>query len=614
MAEKFEVLNDREHVLKRPHIMVGSLSNEEFSMYINGKYTKLNVVPGLLVIAREIIDNSIDEYCRSKGTAANKIKIDMTETSLTVSDNGRGIPIEEYSDSNGVTGWRPVLCWTQLRAGTSFTGHTLGPSQNGVGSSISNILSNKFIGETWDGKKYCKVTCSNNMAIIDYKITDNTSHPTGTKVTVYPDFTRFGVMSYSKDHINAAKERISALASVYPEITFVFNNEKIKTKKPKEYMDIFEKPYVLCERKNFFFGIMPTELDEYYQQCTIEGLYIRNGGTHEQYIVREIANELKDLIKKKHKIDISVAEIKKGFFFVFNARYFPNLKFDSQTKERLTNSEVEVKDYLGVIDYNKIAKQIMNTPEIIDPIIEIKLAKQLAAEKRATTLAQKRQKKLFIEKYIAAKSKDPLEKNLYLCEGLSAASQFIKVRNVNKHSCYPLRGMPLNVYGLKELKILENKEMNDTMAILGLKFGMSGKELEANLTHRKICLLADADIDGAGGINPLLVNFFYLWPDLFTELKCVYIVPSPRYIIYENYEKKNEKRTYCYNKDEFDRMYKPGKVMRYIKGLGSLSDIEYKEMLEAEDKYVQVDLDDVKCLETMFSPEAVEDRRKIMEI
>ena len=614
MAEKFEVLNDREHVLKRPHIMVGAISEEEYSLYINGTYKKLKVVPGLLVLAREILDNSIDEFVRSKGKFATKIKIDMSENSLTVTDNGRGIPVEEYSNSNGVKGWRPVLCWTELRSGTSFTNHDVGPSANGVGAAVSCILSTKFIGETWDGQKHCKVNCKKNMATVEFKIDDNTTHSRGTKVTIYPDFKRFGVEKFSQDHIVVTRERIVALSSVYPEITFVFNGEKIKTKKPKEYVETFNKPYALYEGKNYYFSILPTELDEYYQQSTIDGLFIRNGGSHEQYIVKELCTCLKEMIRKKHKIEMSVAEIKKGLFLVFNARYFPNLKFDSQTKERLTNSEAEVKEYLGNVNFEKIAKQVMATPEIIDPIIEIKLAKQMAAEKRATTLAQKRQKNVFVEKYIPARGKNPKEKNLYLCEGLSAASQFIKVRDINKHSCYPLRGMPLNVYGLKELKILENKELSDVMAILGLKFGMSGKELENNLTHRKICLLADADTDGAGGINPLLINFFSLWKDLFTELKCIYIVPAPRYIIYENYEKKNEKRTYCYTKEEFEQKYKKGNIFRYLKGLGSMQPIEYKEMLEAEDKYIQVELDDMKCLETMFSPDAVEDRRKIMEI
>ena len=418
MADKFEVLNDREHTLIKSHIMVGGTVEENMSRYINGEYKTLSVVPGLLVITREIIDNCIDEYIRSKGKNATKINISMNQLSLTVEDNGRGIPVERYvNEANNIDNWRPVLCWTQLRAGTSFSEHEIGPSSNGVGASVANILSTYFRGETWDGKKYCVVTCSNNMETINVSIEDDNTHPTGTKVTIEPDFERFGVPCYTPDHITATKERIIALSSVYPEITFTFNGEKIRTKKPKEYISIYNKKYVSYEEKNYFFAIMPTELDEYYQQCYIDGLYIKNGGTHEIYIAREISYALRDIIKKKYKLDMSPAEIKRGFFLLFNARYFPQMKFDSQTKERLTNSEAEVKAYLGDVNFEKIAKDIVAIPEIINPIIEAKLAKQIAAEKRAVTLAQKKMQKTVVEKHVSAMSKNRSDTTLFLCEG-----------------------------------------------------------------------------------------------------------------------------------------------------------------------------------------------------
>ena len=470
MSEVFEVLSDREHTLKKAHIMVGSLAEEDYSTYINGKYTTLKVVPALLVIIRELIDNSIDEFSRSGMTAANKIKITMDAMSLTVEDNGRGIPVERYiNEENKIDEWRPVLCWTQLRAGTSFTNHTIGPSSNGVGSSVANILSLVFRGETWDGDNYCKVTCSENMGNKAVHI-EKKKHATGTKVYIEPDFERFGVVAFTPDHIAAAKERIVALSSVYPEITFTFNGEKIRTKKAKEYLEVYEKPYVLCENDNYFFAVMPTELDEYYHQSYIDGLYVRNGGTHEMYVSRELSYVLRDLIKKKHKIDMSPAEIKRGFFLCFNARFFPSLKFDSQTKERLTNSEAEVKAYLGEINFEKLAKEILNTPEIIEPIIEAKLAKQIAAEKRAITLEQKKMTKKYVEKHIPAKSKNVEETVLLLCEGDSAQGMLEKVRDLNKHGGYPMRGCVKNTYGVKDKEILENKELNDIMTILGLKF------------------------------------------------------------------------------------------------------------------------------------------------
>ena len=613
MSEVFEVLSDREHTLKKAHIMVGSLAEEEYNTYINGKYTSLSVVPALLVIIREIIDNSIDEFARSGMTAATKIKITMDAMSLTVEDNGRGIPIERYiNEENKIDEWRPVLCWTQLRAGTSFTNHTIGPSSNGVGSSVANILSLVFKGETWDGNNYCKVTCSDNMGNKAVHI-EKKKHSTGTKVYIEPDFERFGVVGFTPDHIAAAKERIVALSSVYPEITFTFNGEKIRTKKAKEYLEVYEKPYVLCERDNYFFAVMPTELDEYYHQSYIDGLYVRNGGTHEMYVSRELSYVLRDLIKKKHKIDMSPAEIKRGFFLCFNARFFPSLKFDSQTKERLTNSEAEVKAYLGEVNFEKLAKDILNTPEIIEPIIEAKLAKQIAAEKRAITLEQKKMTKKYVEKHIPAKSKKVENTVLLLTEGDSAKGMGEKVRDIEKHGFYPMRGCVMNTFGMKDKDVLENKELNDIMTILGLKFHMSAKEIKEELLYGKIGIMADGDLDGYH-INSLVINFLSRWPELFKQRK-VYVVTSPMYIFTKNKGKKNEERVYCYNKKEYEDVrdkYK-GCELRYIKGLGSLRPKEYRDVLDNIDRWLCVELDDMKALEIMFSDNVME-RRKIMGI
>ena len=254
------------------------------------------------------------------------------------------------------------------------------------------------------------------MENIKVGINKDSKHPTGTKVTIEPDFERFGVSCFSPDHIIATKERIVALSAAYPEITFVFNGEKISTKKAKDYVNIFQKPYVLHSSDNYFFAVMPTEHDEYYQQSYIDGLFIKNGGTHEAYVAREICYALRDAIKKKHKIEMSPAEIKRGLFLLFNGRFFPQMKFDSQTKERLTNSEAEVKAYLGAVNFEKLAKDIMSIPEIIDPIIEAKLAKQIAAEKRAVTLAQKKMAKKYVEKHLPAKSKNVAVTTLLLTE------------------------------------------------------------------------------------------------------------------------------------------------------------------------------------------------------
>ena len=615
MAEDvFKVLNDRDHTLLRGHIMLGSMVEEPYSLWIGDKYETLNVVPGLLKTVYELIDNTVDEHIRSGRKYATKVAIEMGPTSLTVEDNGRGIPVEEYELEDGTKELRPVLCWTRLRSGTSFENHSYGPSANGVGSSISCIFSVHFSGETCDGKKWCRVVCEDNMGSVAKVVEKASGRRKGTKVTMEPDFSRFGVSCFSADHMKVVKERLVALAAVYQTMQFTFNGEKIRTRKRTEWLDRFGKPYVHLSSDNWFFGIMPTETDEFAQVTYMEGLHVRNGGCIDAWIAKELCAEMRTLIKKRHKLDMSPGEIKRGLLIAFNGSMFPEMKFDSQTKERMVNSEAEVKRYFGEVDFKKLAKQCCDIPEILDPIIETKLAKQEAAEKRAVTMAQKKQARAYIEKFIPAKTRRPDERNLYLVEGFSAVSQAIRVRDVNRQAFYPLRGMPLNVTGVKETDIVANKELSDIMAILGLKFGMKQRDLEFALTHRKICLLADGDLDGAGGIVPLLVNFFCLWPDLFA-MKKIWIVPSPRYVLYRNYEKRNEERGYCWNKEEFDAEMKTGKwqTHRYVKGLGSLTPVEYKEMLAQEDRYLCVDLDNMDCIRTMFDSGCVAERRKIME-
>lgn len=615
MADKFEVLNDREHTLLKGHLMLGSMVEEPYEMYINGERKTLNVVPAVLTIIREIIDNSLDEHIRSKRRYATSISIDMKPFSLTVKDNGRGIPVEYYKNEDGVNDLRPVLCWTRLRAGTSFSEHNFGPSANGVGSSVSNIFSSVFRGETCDGKKYCIVNCKENMSSVSSYVEEANGREKGTSVYLELDFERFGITHFTEDHIIAAKERILALSAAYPSITFTFNGERIRTRKPAEYLNRYNREYVPCSSDNWFFGVMPTDNDEYTQVTFCEGLHIRNGGSIETYISKEISYALRELIKKKHKMEMSPGEIKRGLMIVFDGSMFPNMKFDSQTKERMVNSEADVKAYMGEVDFEKIAKEIMKVPAIIDPIIETKLAKQIAAEKRANTIAQNKMKTLYVEKHIPAKDKNPANRVLALTEGDSAAGGIAKVRDINRLGVFPLRGKAKQVFGMKEKDILANKELANIMAITGLKFGMTEDDLKYKLNYGTIGIFTDNDLDGSHCFS-LLILFLALWPDLFKLRKVVRIEP-PMYIFTKNAGKKNETFFFCYSKEEYIKALNDpknkGYTIRYIKGNGSLNDNELKQVLSDESKWKTVIIDDSNCFDIMFGDDVTK-RREIMEI
>lgn len=420
--EEFKKLTDREHMLTRPSMYIGKTVPETVNRFIHGTRTDVTVSPGLMKIVNELVDNSIDEFIRSDGKFATKITITCTDSTITVEDNGRGIPVERYQGE-----WRPQVAWTEAKAGTSFSADRVGPGANGVGSVVANVFSKTFCGVTRDGNLECTVSCSSNMETI--KTTVGKSSKRGTCVTIVPDFERFGVSNFTDDHIKLLGDRIALLAITYPEINFIFNGTSIKYKNAVTYFEEYGETFLNFFGKNFVAAVFPSDSDEYIQRSSIDGLDMVLGGTHEQVISRELSYALRDIIKKKHKLELSPAEIKRGLKFVFIGRSFPNMEFDSQTKERLTNSEKTVKDWLGDIDYQKLAKKIFDIKEIIDPIIQAKLAKQLAAEQRAVTLALKKQAKKHVDKHLEAKSKNPDDKILFLCEGdcLDESTRILRV-------------------------------------------------------------------------------------------------------------------------------------------------------------------------------------------
>lgn len=606
MEEKFQKLTDREHMLLRPGMYIGGTNPEEITRFVYEKRKTITVSSGLLKIINELIDNSIDEYIRAGYPSRSKITVTMDKNSVTVSDNGRGIPIEKYNNF-----WRPEVAWTEAKAGTSFAANRVGPGANGVGSVVANVFSKKFVGTTCDGKHTCQVTCSNNMEHIS-TVVSNKHSATGTTVYIEPDFEQFGISEFSQDYYDMVDGRLTVLAVTYPNMKFFFNGEQ-KSGNIKDYFSKYGNDPFIFEGKNFICGILPSETDEYIQRSVIDGLDLVEGGTHETVITHELTYALRDLIKKKYKLDLSPLEIKRGLKLILIGHDFPNMEFKSQTKERLTNSEKTVKAWLGDIDFLKIAKKLVKTDSIIQPIIQSKLAKQMAAENRAVTLALKKQAKKHIDKHIEAKAKNPEDKVLLLCEGDSAIGNLLKVRDPNKHGGFPLRGMPMNTYNATEKEMLDNREISSIMAILGLKFGLKGQALTDNLQYGKIGLFADADVDGLCGIVPMLINFFSHWLDLFSQHR-VFIVQSPRYVLTKG-KGASRKVVYFYNTEDFEKkraQYKDYEV-RYIKGLATLRDYEYQEAITNTDNWIEVKIDDPNCLKIMYSDD-VSLRKNLMSI
>lgn len=593
MSEDFKILTARQHVRERIGMYMGSSAREQVERFVLGTWTNATYVPALSKMIDEILDNSIDEAIRTNFKYANKINVSVDNNKVTISDNGRGIPQElVYDETTDSKIARATAAWTRVNAGTSFDDNRVTIGTNGVGSAATNFLSAKFVGKTWSNGTMLTVECKNGAEDIREKNTPKEGN--GTEVWFTPDFDLFEVDSLSElDTVSLIEDRLISLQMAFPEIAFSFNRKRIKVNNLKKYSELFAEDAIIEKTEDLSFFIGSSE-DGFRTNSFINGVNTRQGGTYVDFIVNGIVDELVTMIKRKHKIEVVKSTIKNGLTFVMFARNFMNPKFDSQTKERLTNPMTNVRDHAvasGIKDALFFARKILNTPSIIDPIIEAQLAKKIAADKRAATLAQKSLRKVKVAKHIAANQSDA---TLKIVEGDSAMGFLLKVRDANKVGAYPLRGVIMNTWDMKPADVLKNKELSELVAVLGLD--INNPNSVDNMTYENIATLTDADHDGIGHISPLLIAFFYkFWPRLLTE-KRVKITRTPIMISVKG---KEVKWFYNYEDASQFKSEQGGWKHRYIKGLGSLTEDEYDTIIN-KPQYDTVTVDDASIFQMMF--------------
>jgi DNA gyrase/topoisomerase IV subunit B len=597
LAEDFRILTARQHVRERIGMYMGSSSKEEIERFVMGEWKKSDYVPALSKMVDEILDNSIDEAIRTKFKYANKIDVSVKNGVVVVTDNGRGIPQDEiFDEASGDKILRPVAAWTRVNAGTSFDDERVTIGTNGVGSAATNFLSSKFVGKTWSAGKRVEVRCKNGGDTVDVQVKQGIEG-SGTEVSFVPDYTLFEIDDLeSLDTISLIEDRMISLQMAFPEISFSFNKRRIKVNDLKKYAQLFvgdEGEFIIEKSEDLAFFYASSE-DGFRSNSFVNGVNTRQGGTYVDFLTNAVLEDLGTMIKRKHKIEVAKSTIKNGLTFVMFARNFTNPKFDSQTKERLTNPMSNVREHAlaaGIKESDAIARKILNTPSIIDPIVEAQLAKKIAADRRAATLAQKKLRKVKVAKHISANRDDA---TLKIVEGDSAMGFLLKVRDPNKVGAYPLRGVIMNTWDMKPADVLKNKELSELISVLGLD--ITNPNSVDYMTYKHIAILTDADHDGIGHISPLLIAFFYkFWPRLLLEKK-VKITRTPIMI---STKSKDVKWFYAYEEASKFKSDQAGWKHRYIKGLGSLQEDEYSTIIN-EPVYDTVTVDDAKTFEMMF--------------
>ena len=601
MAEDFKILTPREHIRTRIGMYLGSASLEEVDRFVMGKWKTVSYIPAMSKMIDEILDNSIDEAIRTKFKFANKIDVSIDGDRITISDNGRGIPQQEVTDTvSGEKILQPVAAWTRVNAGTSFDDTRVTIGTNGVGSSATNFCSSSFVGQTWQKGNMVEVKCSDGA--LQQAVTLKPKTGSGTSVSFVPDFSLFEVNNLQElGTVELIEDRLTSLQLAFPEIKFSFNGKRIQVTDLKKYSALFtdEDASVIIEKTDDLSFFFVASGDGFRTNSFINGVNTRQGGTYVDHIMSNVLDELAVMIKRKHKIEVGKSVIKGGLTFIMFARNFVNPKFDSQTKERLTNPVGNVRDHLtesGAKDFKYLAKKIFAATDIIEPIIAAQLAKKQSEDRRSALLAQKKLKKVKVAKHISASTDTA---TLFLMEGDSAIGFYLNVRDPKTSGAYPLRGVIMNTWDMKPADILKNKELSELIAILGLDIN-DPKSVD-NMTYGKVATLTDSDHDGAGHITPLLLAFFYkFWPRLFSEGR-IQITRSPIMISVHN---KDVKWFYTYEEAQNFKENNTNYKHRYIKGLGSLTEKEYDKIIN-EPYLDTVSIDDATAFSMMFGGDSV---------
>lgn len=591
IEEKYKELSERDHVLLRPGMWIGSIKEQEYSQFIfdsdENKMTIRDIyyAPGMLKLFDEILSNSCDEFRRkdNMGLTQIEVTIDKDKNQITVKDNG-GIPIVQHK----VAGcYVPEFIFGRLRTSSNYDDtedrNVIGT--NGVGSALTNVFSSKFEIQSSDGKKHIKVEWKNNMDIKSEPIIkDCKDHYTQTSFVI--DFKRFdqnNEKGITNDFINILIKRCIDAAAANLGLKIIINvkskegnnfTSKWKFKKFEEYIELYSDFVDLSTSISYKdnqkqIWICP---DSQIDVAFVNGAECSKG-THLSAVRIPIGGAISEILKKKHKIDVTRKGIdgKYGIFGVFD---ISNPSYNSQTKEELTTSpENFYKDGSEFKITDDFLKKCQKS-EIVDLVLDW-YKKKCEAEDAAKIRKLNREAKKLLrsDKFINCTSKKNSEKELFIFEGDSAHTGFRMSRNPQTQASYRMRGVPLNCIGMTATQVMKNQVFNDLVNIIGLQWGEDNKK--ENLKFGKLIITSDADYDG-DKICALLFVFFNHFPELF-EQKMICRVITP--IISAT---KGKDHKLYYTREDFakDEKKLKGYVIKYLKGVGTQTNSDYRLMMQ----------------------------------
>ena len=611
-ASNITVLEGLEAVRVRPAMYIGDVNER-----------------GLHHLVYEVVDNSIDEALAG---FCNKIDVKINEdNSITVEDNGRGIPVDMHEKEH-----RSALevVMTVLHAGGKFNknSYKVSGGLHGVGVSCVNALSDHMIVNVYrDGKIYQQEYSKGKPLYAVKEV--GTTDKRGTKITFHPDGSIFTVTEYKYDTL---LERMRELAYLNKGITIDITDLRemkedgtpmradhfFSEKGLRDFISYLDENreklmpdaiYIEGERKG-----IPIEIAMQYNTGYSENLhsYVNNintheGGTHLAGFRSGLTRTLKNYadrsgLLQKAKVEITGDDFREGLTAIISVKV-AEPQFEGQTKTKLGNAEVRgaVDEAVSEMLENYLEEHPNEAHTIVDKVILAARARQAA--RKAREMVQR--SNVFSSagmpgKLADCQSNDPAECEIFFVEGDSAGGSAKQGRDRRFQAILPLRGKILNVEKVMRHRAFESEAIRDIYTALGVTVGTPEDPQALNLSklrYHKVIIMTDADVDGAH-IDTLMLTFFFRYMPELIENGYVYLATPPLYLV-----KKGNKQVYCWTEDDRERALlefgdKGIHVQRY-KGLGEMNSDQLRDTtMDPEGRQLrQVTIENAASADRIFS-------------
>ncbi len=622
-ASDIQVLEGLEAVRKRPGMYIGTTD-----------------VKGLHHLVWEIVDNAIDEalagYCKNIEVIVNK------DNSVTVKDDGRGIPVDVHPK----TGLSTVeTVYTVLHAGGKFGGggYKVSGGLHGVGASVVNALSSWVEVKVFKNSKIYFIRFENGGHTVEKlrEIGDCESNRTGTWVTFKPDSDIFDTTIFD---YNTLKVRIRELAFLNRGLRITLRDDRDMEDTTgdtfmyeggiSEYVKFINNGKTLIHNEiihlegsedSVFFEVAMQYNNEYNSNIYsfVNNINTHDGGTHEEGVKRALTRVINsyarkvNLLKEKDE-SLTGDDVQEGLTMIISCKH-PNPQFEGQTKGRLGNSEV--RKLADSVFSSGFEKFLLENPDSAKLIVEKAMLACRArnAAKKAREITRKTEISMgsFFGKLTDCKSKDPAVSEIFIVEGDSAGGSAKKGRDSLTQAILPLRGKILNVEKARLDKALSNEEIRTIITAFGTGIG---EEFDlSKLRYHKIIIMTDADVDGSH-IRVLLLTLFYRYFKPIVEAGYVYAAQPPLFRIMHGKTRKyvldeEEKQSYLNSLPENVRSRV--EIAR-MKGLGEMDAEELCETTMDINKRTlrRITVDDCVSADQIFSQlmgDDVEPRRTFIE-